>query len=156
MRSVTFAVRHRGAVVHMDKVAWEALQAQARANRDLAQALLLAMPLERGCSVPPGSDELQAWFQDGYGVAAVGEAIDRNGARGGAAARVEAFTQCDPGEFVEGGSGGGKWQCGTKRTPSVLELLCQKSLKSSVFIGVFPLMARRALVLVVRAMLLAT
>ena len=65
------------------------------------------MPLERGCSVPPG-DELQAWFHDAHGVAAVGEAIDRTGARGGAAASVEAFTRCDPGEFVDGGTGGGK------------------------------------------------
>ena len=80
MSAGTKQILHLRAAVYMDKVAWEALQAQARANRDLAQALLLAMPLERGCSVPPGSDELQAWFQGAYGVAAVGEAIDRTGA----------------------------------------------------------------------------
>ena len=54
--------------VGMGKVAWEALLAQAQANRDqaqanghLAQAMLLAMPLEHDCSEPPGSEELQAW-----------------------------------------------------------------------------------------------
>ena len=128
------------------EVAWEALLAQAqanrgnaaaleeqaRANRVMAEVLLGGMQQGGCCGVPPGSDERQAWLHDAHGVAAVGEAIVS------AAASVEAFTLCDPGEFVEGGSGGGKWQCGTKRTPSVLELLCQKSLKSSVYFGGCP------------------
>lgn len=63
------------------QVAWEALLAQAQANRDqahanrvLADALLLAMSKEHDCGEPPYGDELQAWFHDAREVVAVGTA----------------------------------------------------------------------------------
>ena len=63
------------------QVAWEALLAQAQANRDqahanrvTADALLLAMSKEHGCGEPPFGDELQAWFHDAREVVAVGTA----------------------------------------------------------------------------------
>ena len=99
----------------MGKVAWEALLTQAQTSRDLAQALcdlthanrvtvdamLLAMPVEHDCIEPPGRVELRAWFHDAHGVAAVSEAIELE-CRGGRGAKA-----C----------------VGTKRTPSVLEML---------------------------------
>ena len=63
------------------QVAWEALLAQAQANRDqahanrvTADALLLAMSKEHDCGEPPYGDELQAWFHDAREVVAVGTA----------------------------------------------------------------------------------
>ena len=55
-------------------LAWEALLAQARANRDTAEMMLIAMREARGChDVPCQEDELQAWFHDGQRVAAIAQ-----------------------------------------------------------------------------------
>ena len=147
----------RGLTQVAPEVDASALEEIARAGRVLAEVMLAGMARAPGCGEPICRDELQAWFHDVHGVAAVGSALDligggaavgkvgpflggchgsecgkvHRGAGVGAAAGVDASTQCVPGELVEGCSGRGKWQCGTKRMPSVLELLCQKSLKSS-------------------------
>ena len=156
MRSITFAVRHRGAVVYMDKVAWEALLAQARANRDLAQALLLAMPLERGCSVPPGSDELQAWFQDADGVAAVGEAMIGLVQEGVPQRALRLSLSVILGSSLEAAAGEASGNVAPSARRQCLSFFVRSRSSPACSLVVFPLMARRALVLVVRAMLLAT
>ena len=58
----------------------------------------------------------------------------------GVAAGVEASTQCGPGDPAGVGDGGAKWLYGTKRTPSVLEFLCDGALKTDASeVGLFPL-----------------
>ena len=56
-------------------LAWEALLAQAQANRDTAEMMLIAMRESQGChDVPFQDDELQAWFQDAHVGAAIAKA----------------------------------------------------------------------------------
>ena len=108
-----------------DNVGWETLLRHAEAGRDLAQA---HRDLARAHRDSAAAVRLMA--------SAFGKEVPFVV---GVAAGVEVSTQCGSGDPAGDGGGGAKWLLGTKRTPSVLELLCSGALKTDASeVGLFP------------------
>ena len=70
------AQANRGLVQVALEVNASSLDELARANRVMAEALLVAMTKTHDCCEHLRRDELQAWFHDAHEVAAVGSALD--------------------------------------------------------------------------------